>query len=169
MNFKWLSVVAAAVLSLTAVAENLIVNGDFTQMRGALAVNWVKVGKADIAFQKYENRSCVVFSGNNTKGACSLRQSLAKKAFPGKKYRLSAAVRGENFQAADYGVLLINTNWRGNVGIRRFQLRSDGQWRNLSKVVTVPGSWTSVTAVIFTVDQRGKFYVADFRCEPVAE
>lgn len=174
MKIKFISIVFGALLTLAVQAENLIFNPSFTQLKNdKVATAWSSVGKTDITFSAKDgsqpDTGYAVFAEGKDNALGSIRQNMKNKVKTGKKYRLTFDCKGENFKASDYGFLLINTSWKGNVGLRRFQLRQDGKWRKMSKVVVIPESWTSVTAVVFAADIKGKFYVSNLKCEPVAE
>ena len=164
----------STLLTLSLQAENLIFNADLTKLKSdKVATAWNNVGKLNITYSSkngsQEGMGYAEFVSGADKALGSIRQSLRNKVEVGKKYRLSADFKGENFKADDYGFLLINTNWKGNVGLRRFKLREDGKWRTMSKVITVPDNWTSVTAVVFATNMQGKLYVSNIKCEPAAE
>ena len=172
MKSKFVLLTITVLLGLIVRAEKLIVNPNFTQLKDEkTATAWSNVGVFNITFSAKDGSQpdmgyAVLAPGSkNTQG--SIRQNMKNRVQPGKKYRLSFDCRGENFKASDYGFLLINTSWKGNVGLRRFQLRQDGKWRKMSKVIVVPDNWTSVTAVIFAVNMQGKLYASNLQCEPI--
>ena len=169
MQLKMFLLAGLLVLGVSLSAENLLVNGDFKQQKNSLPAAWSVVGKIDVTSKisggVTPESGVVCFSVSPGKNNGSLRQNVRQKVQVGKKYRLSVAMKGENFKAADWGFLLINRNWKGNVGMRRFALKDS--WRKMSKVVTVPAEWTDVTAVLFAAQLEGKLMVSDVKIEAV--
>lgn len=161
-----------AVLSFAAMAvqgENVLFNGKLTQLKGKKAAAWSNVGKINITFSSKDGVKpeigAVKFTAGTDKVTGSIRQNVVKKVVKGKKYLLSANFCGKGFKAADYGFMLINKNWKGSAGFRRFKL-PEGKWALRSKKVTVPENWTDVTAVVFVADMQGELMVSDIKCEP---
>lgn len=170
MKIKMWLLAAVAVMAMAVQGENVLFNGDLTQIKGKRASGWANVGKVNIALSGKDGVKpeigMVKFTAAPGKVTGSIRQNVAKKVVKGQKYRLSANFSGKNFSAKDYGFMLINKNWKGSVGFRRFKL-PEGKWSSFSKVVTIPEKWTDVTAVVFVADMQGELQVSDIKCEPV--
>ena len=66
----------------------------------------------------------------------------------------------------DYGMLIINKNWKGGIGLRRFKL-PENVWAKRTKEVVVPREWTDLQLVVFAVDAQGALAVSGLAVEEV--
>ena len=137
-------------------SENLVPNGNFAE--GLNGYRYLKDGNAVLHTVK---DGVLVITGDeknaNSKGYVSAIAPMAKLT-PGKKYLIECQIRSTDFipgEKCDYGMLLINKNWKGSAGVRRFKITNDNKWHSMKKVVAIPANWSNVNAVLFVCDSKG--------------
>ena len=137
--------------------ENLLTNTDFSKLTKGKITNWAKIGPGKAAVLK-EEKAVRLTADANSSMALSLRQNVAAKIEPGKKYLIECQIRSTDFipgEKCDYGMLLINKNWKGSAGVRRFKITNDNKWHSMKKVVAIPANWSNVNAVLFVCNSKG--------------
>lgn len=147
----------ALLASSALFGENLLTNTDFSQLTKGKITNWAKIGPGKAAVLK-EEKAVRLTADENSSKALSLRQNVAAKIEPGKKYLIECQIRSTDFipgEKCDYGMLLINKNWKGSAGVRRFKITNDNKWHSMKKVVAVPANWSNVNAVLFVCNSKG--------------
>ncbi len=173
MKKLWMMLLAAGAVIGAFAGENLVQNGDFKLVKGRRAEGWANVGNLEIGFLTKGGATpesgwakLTAPAANAEPLTGSIRQKLAGRVEAGRQYRISAAFKGDGFKADDYGILVINKGWKGNVGVRRFQMK-DGEWIVRTKVVSIPADWTEPQLVIFVYKPQGSMSVSDVKIELV--
>ncbi len=147
----------ALLASSVLFGENLLTNTDFSQIVNGNPVNWIKIGPGKTTVLQGE-KAVRLTTEENSSNALSLRQNVAAKIKPGKKYQIECQIRSTDFTPGkkyDYGILLINRHWKGSAGVRRFRIKNDNKWVTVKRVVTIPANWSNVNAVLFICDCKG--------------
>ena len=154
---KKIVMLLALLASSALFGENLLTNTDFSQLTKGNITNWAKIGPGKAAVLNEEKAVRLTADANSSR-ALSLRQNVAAKIEPGKQYLIECQIRSTDFipgEKSDYGMLLINKNWKGSAGVRRFKITNDNKWHSMKKVVAVPANWSNVNAVLFVCNGKG--------------
>ena len=160
---------------LNAKYKNLLHNPTFKSMKNGLPYNW------NIEFTEgHRNISC-------KNGVVTLKKIVPEKRVfqtssgdavvlrqgemilnPGKKYRISAWIKTENFVAPRSGVILYNYAWTHAVGIEGLPENTNG-WKKFEKDVVLPKSkWNVYVFAVYTVGTKsGLLHVKDVSLRPV--
>ncbi len=166
---KVFTVFTALLLAFAVQAENLIENASFEKAGKKAPASWAKIGKGQVIFQTGKGIVRLESVDEKTPATCSARQSVFKKIVKGKKYLLSCKVKGDKFQKhpkADYGLMLVNKNWKGSAGTRRFKV-PEAEAVTVKKVVTVPENWTDAIIVAFVANTTGALEFSEIQLTEV--
>ena len=166
---KKIVMLLALLASSALFGENLVVNTDFSQVAKGKIVNWMKIGPGK-ATALQDEKAVRLTAEDYSTSALSLRQNVATKIEPGKKYLVQCQVRSRDFtpgEKCDYGILLINKNWKGSAGVRRFKITNDNKWVTVKRVVTIPANWSQVNAVLFIYNGKGSLDFSNIKITEV--
>ena len=166
---KKIFMLLALLASSALFGENLVVNADFSQVEKGKIGSWVKFGPGKVTALQAE-KAVRLTSEDYQTSALSLRQNVAAKIEPGKKYLVQCQVKSSDFipgEKCDYGILLINKNWKGSAGVRRFKITNDNKWVTVKRVVTIPANWSQVNAVLFIYNGKGSLDFSNIKITEV--
>ncbi len=166
---KLFTIVSVLLLAVAVQAENLIENASFEKAGKKAPAAWAKIGQGKITFQQGKGIVRLESPDEKTLTTCSARQSVFKKIVKGKKYLLQCKVKGDKFKPGakyDYGLMLINKNWKGSFGTRRFKITETAPM-TIKKVITVPAHWTDAIVVAFMANSTGALEFSELQLTEV--
>ncbi len=161
-------------LALAAVepGENLLINGSFETEQLGFPMFWQKGGD-NTSYDPTggpESTGAVVFS--NPDGLEGVRATCRQHdlhILAGETYRMSARVRTEGFSSGHCGVIVHNSGWHEEAGIRSLPENTDG-WQHLEQTFELPESKDgSYGVAIFAINYVGEVQFADVTLEAVSE
>ena len=167
---KIIATVLTVLCAAALFADNLVKNGDFKTIVKGKAAFWAVTGGCKVTFSADgapEGGLVRVDATSDAKGDFSLRQNMTAVLRPNTPYKVSAKVRGTNFQANSYGLIFINEGWSKSSGIRKFPVT--GEWSKIEAAVTTPDYKKEVSLVLYANGSFGVLEVADIKVEPANE
>lgn len=174
---KTLSVLLSSViLSISAFAENLVLNGRFEADQVDVPTYWRSSDPDGVL----NIMKCRQSGGPN--GIPSVRffnrpgaklQSFSLRQYDltlvkGGRYRISAWVRTKDFAPRRFGILAVNAKWRGSAGIDKVEKTMD--WRRFEVDVDMMDSLDGrYSLTIFMQKFTGEIEIADVSLVPLSE
>ena len=156
-------------LTLTAAAENLILNGDFNHNAAGEFFEWNGTS-AEVTFldgQGPEGKNALVVD----LGKLVVFRQTEIKLVPGEKYRLGAWIKTRQFNAGRSGIVIYDIpGWYKDAGTERLPADCP-EWTLWQAEVTAPPSQQSglYSFGIFATSATGELQVSDFFLMPVSE
>lgn len=155
-----------------APCENLLINGTFEAEQVDFPEFWSPSSAKAVAFLRTGGpegkKAAVVLKGDAsaTEDASARQQGLTLVA--GGTYRLSAFVRTKGFKSRNAGLIVHNSGWFNDVGLKTFP--ADSEWTFLEKTFKLfPSNGNEYGVALFAVDLAGEIAFADVRLEAVSE
>ena len=161
------SLIGMLVFLTGAMADNLVVNGEFERLDAkGQAIGWTVEAPAAASVRFFAHgapdggyvRIALPAAGN-----FSLRQDMSRVLRPNTKYEVSFKLRGDNFQGKVLGMVFINEGWTQNSG--NTKLVPTAQWKKYKAVFTTP-DFKKYTALVFYGSKvQGSVELADVEVE----
>ena len=176
-NFPALALFAAVLLpaacdAAVAPGENLLINGTFEAEQVEFPEFWSPSSAKTVSFLRTGGpegkRAAVVLKGDAsaTEEASARQQGLTLVG--GGTYKLSAFVRTKGFKSRNAGVIVHNSGWLADVGLKTFP--ADSEWTFLEKTFKLfPSQGSEYGVALFAVDLAGEIAFADVKLEAVGE
>ena len=154
-----------------AEGENLLINGTFEAEQVEFPEFWTQSSVKQVRFLRAGGpegkKAAVVLSGEAGDGdELSVRQQ-GLRLVPGGTYRLSASIRTKGFKSRHAGLIVHNSGWHREAGIKR--LPADSEWtRHQVDFTLFPSDNNEYGVACFAQDLSGELAVADVRLEALS-
>ena len=169
-----LMLIVSTGVALAAVepGDNLLINGSFETEQLGFPMFWQKGGD----HTSYDptggpdGAAAVVFSNpDGLEGVRSTCRQHDLRVLAGETYKLSAWVNTEGFSSGHCGVIVHNSGWRKEAGIRSIPEDTDG-WQQVEQTFELPDSDNGDYGVaIFAINYVGEVQFANVKLEAVSE
>ncbi len=170
--FMGVALLSAATHAAVAVGENLLLNGTFEAEQVDFPEFWSPSSAKAVGFLRTGGpegkQAAVVLKGDAsaTEEASARQQGLTLVA--GGTYKLSAFVRTKGFKSRNAGLIVHNSGWLNDVGLKTFP--ADSEWTFLEKTFKLFSSKGNEYGVaLFAVGLAGEIAFADVKLEAVSE
>jgi len=154
------------------VGENLLLNGTFDAEQVDFPEFWSRGSAKAVFFERTGGpegkKAAVTLRGSGAgSGAANARQQ-GLTLVPGGTYKLSAFVRTRRFASRNAGVIVHNSGWLKDVGLK--DLPADSAWTYREKTFTLfPSKNNEYGVALFAVAPTGEVSFADVRLEALSE
>ncbi|MFP4249427.1 MAG: carbohydrate binding domain-containing protein, partial [Armatimonadota bacterium] len=153
--------------------ENLLINGTFETEQLDFPMFWQKGGEHTSydATGGPDGAGAVVFSNpeglEGVRATCRQHDLLVRE---GETYKMSAWVKTEDFSSGHCGVIVHNSGWHEEAGIRSLPENTDG-WEHLEETFEMPESegGAGYGVAIFAINYVGEVQFANVTLEAVSE
>ena len=161
------SLIGMLVFLTGAMADNLVVNGEFERLDAkGQAIGWTVEAPAAASVRFFAHgapdggyvRIALPATGN-----FSLRQDMSRVLRPNTKYEVSFKLRGDNFQGKVLGMVFINEGWTKSSGIRKIAVTD--QWKEYKSVVKTPDFKKLVSLIFYSTKATGTIEICDVEVE----
>ncbi len=166
-----LLVSASVVTAAVKPGENLLLNGAFEAEQLSFPMFWEK-GGSNTGFDPTggpDNAGALVFSNpEGLKGVRSSCRQYDQQIIAGETYKMSAYVKARGFKSAHCGIIVHNSGWYKEGGIKSFPENTDG-WQYLEQTFALQESKDgSYGVAIFAIDYVGEVRIARVKLEAVS-
>ena len=153
--------------------DNLAFNGDFRQTAFGHACGWICPPAPYTTYHETGGPDGLPYVAMRQGDDDDYENKLRLKYLtlvPGEQYRISAWVRTKDFSAKRGELLLVNSPWYKETGIKKFPPTTDG-WQKFEKDVVCPelSGTAGYDIVLLIIGQRGELDVADIRLTALTE
>ncbi len=162
---------SSELVAAVAPGENLLINGTFEAEQVDFPEFWSPSSAKSVSFLRTGGpegkKAAVVLKGDVSASdeASARQQGLTLVA--GGTYKLSAFVRTKGFKSRNAGLIVHNSGWFNDVGLKTFS--ADSEWTFLEKTFKLfPSKGNEYGVALFAVDLAGEIAFADVRLEAVS-
>ncbi len=154
------------------VGENLLLNGTFEAEQVDFPEFWSPSSSKNVIFSRTggpDGKKAAITLRNDDTTPCeaSARQH-GMTLVAGGTYKLSVFVRTKGFKSRNAGVIIHNSGWLKDTGLKTFPADSD--WKFYEKTFTLfPSKNNEYGLAMFAVDMTGEISFADVKFEAVSE
>ena len=157
---------------ILAVAQNGVVNGDFSQVAGGVPVGWEAYGNARTVVQRlevgdengtrYARLTCTKFEKADSASHAMLAQMGKVGLTKGKLYEFSCRVKGERLAGGVVSVAINDTSDWQNCGLSG-QISLTENWTTFTRRFRASRTVKDTTRLQFWYTETGIFFLADVR------
>jgi hypothetical protein len=173
-GLAWLgfAVLADGARAAVAAGENLLINGTFEAEQVEFPEFWSPSDSKNVFFQRTggpEGKTAAVVLKAEEAAACdaNVRQQ-GLTLVSGGVYTLSARIRTKGFKSRNAGLIVHNSGWLNDTGIKT--LPSDSEWTFVEKTFKLfPSKGNEYGVALFAQGMNGEIAVADVRLAAVSE
>jgi hypothetical protein len=166
------TLVSAATHAAVAAGENLLINGAFDAEQVDFPEFWSPSSSKNVLYLRTggpegKKAALVLKSDGTAAGEASARQQ-GLTLVAGGTYKLSAFIRTKGFKSRNAGLIVHNSGWINDIGLKTFP--ADSEWTFLEKTfVLFPSKGNEYGVALFAVGLTGEIAFADVRLEAVSE
>lgn len=171
VGLAWLLAAGVARAAVGA-GENLLINGTFEAEQSEFPEFWTPSSSKAVRFLRTGGpgggtAAVALKDGGPLAGTLSVRQQ-GLTLVPGGTYTLSVHVRTKGFKSRHAGVIVHNSGWINEAGMKTFP--ADSEWTRYEKTFTLFASKGNEYGVaLFAAAPEGEIAFADVRLEAVSE
>jgi len=173
----WFALLGVTLLSVAAHAavaagENLLINGTFDAEQVDFPEFWSPSSAKTVSFLRTGGpegkKAAIVLRGDGSASGDASARQQGLTLVAGGTYKLSAFVKTKGFKSRNAGLILHNSGWINDVGLKA--LPADSEWTLREKTFTLfPSKNKEYGVALFAVDLTGEISFADVRLEAVSE
>lgn len=166
------AVLSTSVQAAVAAGENLLINGAFDAEQVDFPEFWNPSSSKQAVFLRTggpggKKAAIALRSDGAAPGDASVRQQ-GMTLVAGGTYKLSAHIKTRGFKSRNAGLIIHNSGWLKDVGLKTFP--ADSEWTYLEKTFTLfPSKDREYGLAMFAADLTGEIFFSDVRLEAVSE
>ncbi|MDD4872746.1 MAG: hypothetical protein PHR77_19510, partial [Kiritimatiellae bacterium] len=165
-------ILASSVNAAVSEGENLLMNGTFDAEQVDFPEFWNPSSTKNVVYHRAggpggKKASIVLKNDGILPGSVSARQG-GLTLVAGETYKLSAYVKTKGFNSRNGGLIIHNSGWFNDTGLKNFP--ADSEWTFMEKTFTLfPSKDKSYGLAMFAVDLTGEIHFADVKLEAMSE
>jgi len=163
---------STSVNASVAVGENLLINGTFDAEQVDFPEFWNPSSSKTVLFLRTGGpegkKAAIVLRGDGSVSSDSSARQQGLMLVAGGTYRLSAYIKTRGFKSRNAGLIVHNSGWINDVGLKA--LPADSDWTFVEKTFTLfPSQNREYGVAMFAIDLTGEISFADVRLEAISE
>ena len=167
-----LAVLSSETHAAVVAGENLLINGTFDAEQVDFPEFWSASSSKDVVFLRTGGpegkKAAVVLKNDGVEPHEASARQQGLVLVEGGTYKLSAYVKTKGFKSRNAGLIVHNSGWFNDVGLKA--LPADSDWTFLEKTFTLfPSKGKEYGLAMFAVDLTGELAFADVKLEAISE